>query len=80
MCGFGTFSTEDKSNMTAILSFVQPFKLLTDHVQSESYPTISLIYLGIMQLIETLEVRFVHLIILIFFFRMKLVFSKLEMD
>lgn len=57
-CNFGTFSTNDKSKMEAILRFVQPFKILTDRFQIESAPTFSLIYPAILQLIETLKVLF----------------------
>jgi hypothetical protein len=58
-CKFGTFSSEDKSKMEAILRFVQPFKILTDRFQAESEPTLSLIYPGILRLIDCLKVSFV---------------------
>lgn len=57
-CKFGTFSPHDKLNMEAILRFVQPFKILTDRFQVESEPTLSLVYLGIVRLIESLKVSF----------------------
>jgi hypothetical protein len=57
-CKFDTLSTEDKLKMQGILQLIEPFKLLTDQLQSESTPTFSLIYLGILQLIEILKVCF----------------------
>ena len=55
-CNFGTFSEEEKSMMEAILRLIHPFKLLTDRLQTDSEPTVSLIYPGILALIANLKV------------------------
>jgi hypothetical protein len=80
-CKFGTFSADDKSKMEAALRFVHPFKILTDRFQAESEPTLSLIYPGIVRLIESLTVKIIFKLLNLYFYsRPKPTFLKPETD
>ena len=51
---WSTISVEDENLMKEIVGVVEPFQKFTLVLQSESRPTLSLVYGGIMMLIDTL--------------------------
>jgi len=58
LCNWTPLSDLDRRTMQLIVEILDPFREITTRLQCEKYPTISMVYPAIVQLIQLLEVRF----------------------